>query len=190
MRAFIGIALPDDIRGALAVLQQELAGAQADVRWVLASHLHVTLKFLGEMTDAQRQAVEALLERVAARESAFLLGLSGAGAFPSIQAPRVVWVGLSEGREAVARIGQAIEDEIRLIGLRREDRPLTPHLTLGRVRSSKRRSALTQRLQESAWEVPSPWRVTSLTLYQSVLGSAGPRYTVLAEVPLRGVRRP
>ena len=109
MRAFIGIRLPDEIREALARLQEELGASGADVKWVAPSSLHVTLKFLDEITEAQRQPVEASLRRLAGTEPGFALGLDGVGAFPSMSAPRVVWVGLSEDREAVARIAQAIE---------------------------------------------------------------------------------
>ena len=185
MRAFIGIGLPEDIRRSLTQLQRELAESQADVKWVAGDHLHVTLKFLDEISEEQRRAIETLLGSVAEREEPFPLSLAGVGAFPSVNAPRVVWAGLSEGKEIGARIAQAIEAEGRTIGLRQEERPFSPHLTLGRVRSPKQREALTQRLSAVRWQLPPPWRVSSLTFYQSVLSSAGPRYTVLADIPLK-----
>ncbi len=184
MRAFIGIRLPDEIREALVRLQEELGASGADVKWVAPASLHVTLKFLDEITEAQRQAVEASLRRLAGTEPGFALGVAGVGAFPSMSAPRVVWVGLSEDREAVARIAQAIEREGTTIGLPREERPFSPHLTLGRVRSSRHLAALTQRLSASTWQPPPPWRVSLLTLYHSILGATGPTYTVLGEFPL------
>jgi 2'-5' RNA ligase len=185
MRTFIAVELPQTVRAGLVTLQGELAKAQADVKWVEPENLHLTLKFLGEITDEQRQAIESLLKRVADHEEPFTLGLGGVGAFPSVTAPRVIWVGLGEGEEPVARVAQMIEEGGRAIGLRREERPFATHLTLGRVRSSRRRTALAQLLRETTWEPPSPWRVTSITLYQSVLGPGGPRYTVLADIPLK-----
>lgn len=189
MRAFLGLALPDAVRASLDALQRELAASQADVKWVSHEHLHVTLKFLDEISEAQRQAVEALLARVARREEPFSLSLKGLGAFPSVAAPRVIWVGLAQGSEVVARIAAAIEQEGAAIPLRREERPLSPHLTLGRVRSSQNRQALAQRLRETAWKPPSPWRVSTVTLYQSVLSPAGARYTVIADIPLGSPER-
>ena len=184
MRAFIGISLSDDARAALARLQGGLGESDADVAWVAPALLHVTLKFLDEITDAQRQSVEALLTRLAGKEPAVLLGLAGLGAFPSVSAPRVVWVGLSEGCEVVARIAQAIERGGAAINVRREERPFAPHLTLGRMRSSRNLAALTQRLGSVEWPPPPPWRVSSLTLYQSVLGTGGSVYSVLGGFPL------
>ena len=184
MRAFLGIALPKSVQESLAALQGELATSRADVKWVEPANLHLTLRFLDEISDAQCHAIEALLARIATHEEPFSLRLEGVGAFPSVDAPRVIWVGLAEGREVVARMAAAIEQEGAAIPLRREERPFSSHLTLGRVRSPKQHDALTQRLRTTMWQLPPPWRVSKLTLYQSVLSPAGPRYTVLADIPL------
>lgn len=189
MRAFLAVSLPADVRASLAVLQRGLAHSNADVKWVEPENLHVTLRFLGEITEEQRLALEALLERLAPREEPFVLGLEGIGAFPSLGSPRVFWVGLSTGRETAARIAGAIEREGATILLEKAERPFAAHVTLGRVRSPRHRPALVQRLRETSWRAPDPWRVSALTLYQSVLGPGGPRYTVLAEVPLGGRSR-
>jgi 2'-5' RNA ligase len=184
MRAFIGLALPEAIRARLQRLQSELGASGVDVKWVEPANLHVTVKFLDEISEAQRQAIETMIGQVASREAPFELGLDGVGAFPSVNAPRVVWVGLAQGRESLVRIAQALEQEGQRIPLRREERAFAAHLTLGRVRSSKRLGSLAERLRSAAPPTPASWRVASLTLYQSVLGSGGPRYTVLADVPL------
>lgn len=184
MRAFIGIALPDAVRASLAILQRQVGESGADIKWVEPEHLHVTLKFLDEITEEQRGRVEALLRQVAGGEPAFTLAMEWAGAFPSVNAPRVLWVGLRQGRETVVRIAQAIEQECQAIGLRREERPFAAHVTLGRVRSPKRQDELVKRLQTAAWEPPDPFPVTALALYRSDLHPSGPRYTVLAEIPL------
>jgi len=184
MRAFLGLALPEEVRASLAALQRRLAASQADVKWVEPSNLHVTLTFLGDISDVQRQAVERLTARVAGGDAPFELGLGSLGAFPSLEAPRVVWVGLTDGAKRLAHLADAIEREGGALSLRREERAFSPHLTIGRVRSSQRREALAQQLRTAAWQPPPPWRVSSVTLYESVLGSVGPRYTVLAELPL------
>lgn len=186
MRAFIAIALPAEVREALERLQQDLAASRADVKWVEPPNLHVTMKFLGEITEDQRRAVEAMLRRLAEREAPFLLGVQTLGAFPSAAAPRVIWVGLAEGRERVQRMAEAIERGGAALALVKENRPFAAHVTIGRVRSGSHRQQLTRRLQETVWQPPAPWRVTSLALFQSVLGPGGPRYTVLADVPLSG----
>ena len=184
MRAFIGVSLPETARASLAGLQRQLGESGADVKWVQPENLHVTLKFLDEITDEQRGRVEALLGRVASGASSFTLAMDRVGAFPSLTAPRVLWVGLSEGKESVIRIAESIEREGQTIPLPREERPFAAHVTLGRVRSPRRREALSQRFQTLVWEPPAPFQVTALTLYRSDLSAAGPRYTALAEIPL------
>ena len=184
MRAFLGISLPENVRNTLKALQDELAAARADVKWVLPEQLHVTLKFLDEVSDDQRRALESLLRRIAVDEEPFLLGMGGLGAFPSLESPRVIWVGLTEGHERLARLAEVIGREGAALQLRREERPFSAHLTLGRVRSSRGVAALTQRLRATSWQPPAAWRVDAVTLYQSVLTPAGARYTVLADIPL------
>ncbi len=186
MRAFLGLSLPEDVRASLAALQRALAASQADVKWVEPPNLHVTLTFLDEISDAQRHAIERLVARVAGHEEPFLLGLGSLGAFPSLESPRVVWVGLTEGSARLARLAEAIEREGGAISLGRGERSFAPHLTLGRVRSPRRRDALAQQLRTAAWQPPAPWRVTAVTFYQSILTANGPRYAMLAEVPLTG----
>lgn len=184
MRAFIAVTLPDDIRASLSAVQGQLAASAADVKWVAGDALHVTLKFLGEITDGQRQAVEDMLRHVAGGVAPFEMRLAGVGAFPSVAAPRVVWVGIVEGREALSQLADAIEREREPLRLPGERRPFAAHVTLGRVRSPTRRQVLTEQLRAAAWHPPAPWRVTSLALYQSTLTPSGPTYTVLATIPL------
>jgi 2'-5' RNA ligase len=186
MRAFIAISLPVDIRRSLTALHQELAQANADVKWVETDNLHVTLKFLDEITEEQRRAIEGMLARVAATHPAFSLGLTQLGAFPSMGSPHVIWVGLGEGREDAARIALAVEREAEALSLRKEERPFAAHVTLGRVRSPRGRQALARQLQAAVWQPPASWRVESITLYESKISSAGPCYTTLAEIPLIG----
>src|SRR3989338_10233288 len=101
MRAFLAIELPEAVRARLAALQRDLASAKADVKWVDPNHLHVTMRFLGEIAEPQRQAVAVLIERVAGATAPMRLQLVELGAFPSPSAPRVLWVGIQEGREAL-----------------------------------------------------------------------------------------
>lgn len=184
MRAFVAITLPDAQRRTLATLQRALAESRADVKWVEPANLHLTLKFLGEIEEGQRRTVETFLQRVAARQEPFAMSLEELGAFPSPTAPRVIWVGVGQGRTEAAGLAEAIDQESVAIGVPKEERSFAAHITIGRVRSPRNRDALTRRLREATWHPPPPWRVAAVTLYQSVLSPQGPTYTVLAEAPL------
>jgi 2'-5' RNA ligase len=186
MRAFIAIPLPSAVQAAVALAIDNLAASGADVKWVAPQLLHLTLKFLGEITDEQRTGVEQVMRRVAAAEPAFQMDLAGLGAFPRMSAPQVVWVGIGAGRDAAARIAAALEQGCAdALGMAGSGRRFTAHVTLGRVRRSREKlAALAGRLQRSAWEPPPAWSARSLVLYQSVLGRDGSTYTALAEAPL------
>ena len=186
MRAFIALTLPEAVRHSLAALQDTLDASRADVRWVDAQQLHLTLKFLDDITDEQRQAVEALLVRIAQETPVLALSLEGVGAFPSMRAPRVVWVGVKEGQDDVTRLARAIEAASAALSVRRELRPFAAHVTLGRVRSSRHLSMLTRRLEQMTWQPPQPWTARAVTLYESRLGSSGATHIVLANVPFGG----
>ena len=186
MRAFIAIALPDAVRASLAALQQALARSRADVKWVEPEHLHVTMKFLGEITEEQRWAVEAMLQQITRAIQPFPLALRELGAFPSMRSPRVVWVGIEEGKEPLMRLAEGIEREGAAAALQKEERPFAAHVTLGRVRSPRSHQALVKALSDTDWPPPSPWSADHVTLYQSILSSSGPTYSVLADIPFAG----
>ncbi len=185
MRAFIGMALPQEVRESLGALQRELAKTGGDVKWVEPKNLHLTLKFLGEMSEEQCQTLEQILKTVAQHHAACSLSLGALGAFPTLNAPRVIWVDVVEGKQAVEELAQAIEQASRTVGLIGEARPFAAHITLGRVRSPRGHEALVNALRFISWQPPSAWRADRISLYQSRLGSGGPTYTVLTDVPLR-----
>jgi 2'-5' RNA ligase len=198
MRAFIAMELPGEIRERLRRLQEQLATAQADVepparagggtppriggvKWVAEDHLHVTMRFLGEITDAQRQAIERLLKTIADRANPIEAGLSHLGAFPSSASPRVIWVGIGQGSESLARIAGEIEEGLGELHLPKEERGFVPHVTLGRVRSPRNCGQLARRLSEIAWKPPGSFWIAGLTFFQSSLTSSEPIYTTLAK---------
>lgn len=184
MRAFIAVELSAEVRRAMVLLQQELAASHADVKWVEEPNLHLTMRFLGEITEDQRQAVERHLRAVAHGTAPCPLTLAEVGAFPSASSPRVVWVGAGQGKDALRNLAERLEEGLQQLGLPGEEREFAAHVTLGRVRSPKNRAQLTEHLKAVSWTPPPPWSVERLTLFQSTLTSAGPLYAVLAHAPL------
>ena len=183
MRAFLAVELPEDIRRALAQLQRRLAESHADVKWTEEANLHITMRFLGEITEPQRQGLEERLRGVASGHHVTMVQLAGVGAFPSMHSPRVLWVGIGEGQEALTKIAEEIERRVVSLGLPKEDHPFAAHVTLGRVRSPKHRAQLVTTMRNLTWTPPPPFTTTHLTLFQSTLTSAGARYAPLAKFP-------
>lgn len=182
MRAFLAVELPDDIRRALAQLQRRLAESHADVTWTKEANLHITMRFLGEISQEQREAVEQRLTQVCQHHREHPVALSQVGAFPNVSAPRVIWVGVGEGDVWLGQAARQIEEGLGDLGFPREERQFTAHVTLGRVRSPKRRAELAAQLRQATWP-PHAFRVTHLTLFQSTLTGSGPIYSALARAP-------
>ena len=183
MRAFAAIELPRPIRQAVSELSRRLARTGADVKWVELENLHVTLRFFGEISEAQRRELEHHLSATATAIPCFRLQVGTIGAFPSVMAARVIWVGLAQGCEQMQRLAAELDRVLAQAGWLREDRPFSAHVTIGRVRSPKGRSRLAEQLRAAEWTPPEPFDVDHMTLFRSELTSAGAIYTPLASFP-------
>ncbi len=189
VRAFIAIELDQQTIDALAGLQLQLKrepGAQL-VKWVAPAGIHLTLKFLGEIDRTLIPRLVAVLRDSIAGEHAFALTVSGLGAFPSLQRPNVIWAGLSGPTDAAARIARRLEDGCAALGIPREERPFSPHLTLGRVQreaapDARRQIGDSVRRQRVGEIGLLP--VDAVYLMRSELRPAGAVYSVLQKVSL------
>ncbi len=183
MRAFIALELPDSVRATLQSYQRQLIATGADVKWVEAENLHVTMRFLGEISVEQFAAVDELARRIAGGTRTFDVRLSQPGAFPSIRAPRVVWMGIADGAETLSSVVRDLEVGLGTIGISGEERAFVPHVTLGRVRSPRGRRQLVDGIEQADWRAPEPFRADALTLFESRISSGGPAYSVVSRAP-------
>lgn len=133
MRCFIAIILPDRIRDEIAKLQAELRRGGLKLRWVPPENIHLTLKFLGEITEEQSVCVGSLLAQVAAQTSAFELAVEGVGQFPPKGVPRVVWVGAGGDIPRLLDLEQRIREGLDRESIAYDKKPFHPHLTIARV---------------------------------------------------------
>jgi RNA 2',3'-cyclic 3'-phosphodiesterase len=191
IRSFIAIELPDGIRRELNAVEQKiqsLAGesARKTVRWVAASNMHLTLKFLGEVSSANLQMLTHVIKEAASHHAPFSFSVTGLGAFPNTRRPRVVWVGIEAPPDLLA-IQKAIETETRRLGYPAEERPFSPHLTLGRTAQNARPdevARLAQALNEMKIGQLGSVNASELILFRSDLRPSGAVYTPLNHFPL------
>ena len=185
MRVFIAIELPADIKLALAAVQSDLRQARAEVSWARPESLHLTLKCLGEVAASRWPEIVEACAVAAARVAPFALKVGGAGGFPNLQQPRVLWVGLTTGLVELRMLQQKLEATLQALGWAKEARTFNPHLTLGHVKTPHNLVAATARLL--AYPVPElPFQVQELVVMQSQLHPAGSIYTPLAKCDLNG----
>ena len=140
MRAFIAIDLPEPLHAALAEAQQVFRSACRDARWTRPEGIHLTLKFLGEISDAQTKQVVEALAQIGPFEP-FSVEVKGFGFFPQAQRPRVFWAGVA-APPALAELAARVESHMEKIGFAREDRAFSPHLTLARFQVPRPQPAL------------------------------------------------
>ena len=183
MRLFVAIQLPSDLAArAVEILPTSLPA----LRRVKAENLHLTLAFLGQTPDERLGDVTAAVAEAAASVAPFTLTFDRAGRFPERGRPRVVWLGIREAAPSVTALGAAVSDGLRSRGLRFDDRPLAPHLTLARVvedAGAAEAKTVGAALEDLAIAKLS-FEVDEIAVVQSVLSPKGPRYTALATVPL------
>lgn len=151
------------------------------------SNLHVTLKFLGQVDEARIPGIGAALAAVARRTPAFDLDVRGLGAFPTPTRARVLWVGLTPA-SPLAALAADIDARLAALGVERDSRPFAAHVTLGRVRESRRNPALADALARPA--DCGRLTVTRVSLMRSQLHPRGARYTELACLLLAGAASP
>jgi RNA 2',3'-cyclic 3'-phosphodiesterase len=184
IRAFLAIELPDSLRSGLAQVQEELKRSRADVRWVAPGNIHLTLKFFGNVPDDEIETLAAAARQVAAESAPLQLQVTLAGAFPSLNAPRVVWLGLGGDLVPLTQLFYRLEKAYATLGHPPEGRAFNPHLTLGRVKSPANRERLARLLAKLPPLNWPPFEVKELILFQSVLSPQGSKYTALKVIPL------
>lgn len=169
MRLFFALPLPDRIQRTLAALQADLGQA----RWVPAAQLHLTLRFLGEVDDAQAARIVAQVEadRAATPWPDVRIALRSVGLFGGIQRPRVLWTTV-EPPGPVNEIAAALERSVTAAGLPAETRPFAAHVTLARFRRADR-PRLEAFLRREATFSTDPFDVSEVILYASRLASSG-----------------
>jgi 2'-5' RNA ligase len=180
VRTFIAIDPGKPIRDRMVALQQNLARAGTELKWVEPENLHVTLLFLGEVDMLDVPRVCAAVAESAREHPAFPLSVEGTGCFPNARRPRVLWVGLGQGKQEVVALHDSLEGPLLELGCyRREERQYSPHITLGRVRSLGPNDALPALLARQASWKGGETTAQEVLVMGSELTPQGPRYTVL-----------
>lgn len=189
IRAFVAVVPGDALREAIAATIERLRPLGSAVAWVPPPNLHVTLQFLGSQSEERLAEAEAALADAAARSAPVDVTFHGVGAFPGLERPRILWIGLAQGALEVRALQARVADALAARGFPKEERPWHPHLTIGRVPDERRwrREAgppLRRALAQAATTTFGTLRVAEVALMRSDLSPAGARYTVRRSVIL------
>ncbi len=154
------------------------------MRWTNPEAIHLTLKFFGNIEESRIDPILKSIEGPIRNAHPFSLKVRGVGAFPHLKNPRVIWIGLVDEREALTTLQKQIEIYLEKIGFQPEDRPFHPHLTLGRMKSSRGKEELAGRMEGYREEAFGDFEVERVVLFKSDLRPSGPIYTSLRELRL------
>ena len=160
---------------------EQLHAISREPRWVRPGNLHVTLKFLGEVAETRSDAIRAALGEVRA-ETPVALKFHGLGFFPNEKYPRVFWAGI-EASPNLNTLAGDIEGAMEKLGIPKEQRPFSPHLTLARFERPRFSEKLRGAIAENAAQEFGMLRTNEFHLIQSKLKSSGAEYTTLASFP-------
>ena len=191
VRTFVAVELAGPQRDRLAALQAQLKKDRLarTVRWVDAENIHLTLKFLGDVESTRLPEVQRALAAACRESPAFALSLADAGAFPNLRRPNVIWVGLSGDLALATALAKKIDDACAALGFAPEERPFSPHLTLGRVKreaSPAERQGLGALIEGAKVAANEPMPVERVNLMKSELRPTGSLYTRLGQFELAG----
>jgi 2'-5' RNA ligase len=187
IRAFVAVELPQSARLQLAQVQQRLRLSLPDLAYVRPEGIHITLKFLGELSQEQIGAIASSIRTVVNGFPRFRLHVDGLGTFPEYGQPRVLWLGLQGDLKTLRLLAAKLELAMKQLGIPQEDRPFAPHLTLARVRrrlDAQELAALRQLTNQLAGGIGHEFEVTEVSLMRSHLQRGGALYERLETFPL------
>ena len=180
MRLFTGLDLPGEVTANLAELLRRLRPA-ARIRWSPLGNLHVTTKFIGEFPEERLDELKAALGGLPGR-AAVAVRLRGVGFYPNAHSANIFWCGIEA--PGLAELAADTDSAAATLGISREKRAFSPHLTLARIKQPAELEPLRQAISALSTLEFGVFGAGSFFLYRSTLAPAGSVYTKLAEFPL------
>jgi 2'-5' RNA ligase len=186
MRAFIATEIPEKIKDHLEKTQARLRRSGLRATWVKRKAMHLTLIFLGEISPPQAEKAAKILKAQVELPDPIQLKLTQLGAFPNLDFPKVVWLGLAEDIEKIKSIDFQIRKQLRQEKIPFDPKPFVAHLTLGRLRRMKPsvRKQISRMLKQFKLKEKPEFEINQIAFIKSQLTSKGPIYTILEKTNL------
>ena len=181
MRLFVALQISEEMRAAVAALGRELKPLDDSWKWARAENLHVTLKFLGEIPSDKLESVRQALRGVQG-EWPMEVEFCRLGFFPSERRPRVLWAGM-KAPPTLSALAMAIDSALAKVGVPKDEREFTPHLTLARSKAERAAPKLREALAKYSAREFGTMNASAFHLIGSKLKSTGPEYTTLESFP-------
>lgn len=187
IRLFTAIEPPREILRKIEQIQLGLQKLiQGSVRWLRPEGIHLTIKFLGDVAISRRAEIEDRLGQQVRLAAPMNLRASRLGAFPNLDRPRVIWIGIGGDIKPLEELTKRLDEAFLSLGFLAEERPFQPHLTLARVKIPKMLIGLAEAMEQDALYDAGSFTAASLSLIQSELTPQRAIYTRLASFSLEG----
>ena len=187
IRAFLAIDPPEVVLDNIQALQNRLKKSiQGAIRWVRPEGIHLTLKFFGDISAYDVENISEAIANKTANVPPITLEIRGMGAFPDLNRPRVIWLGINGQLAPLLSLQRDLEEVFSKLGFPKENRPFRAHLTMGRVKVPKGIIGLAPSVEAEGNLMAGNFTVGEITLFQSSLSPQGAIYSKLAAFPLQG----
>ena len=189
MRTFIALPLNEKLRQSLSALQSELKTVSTGIRWVTPQNIHLTLLFLGDISEDMVIPLSKTLDMVGNDNAPYAIDVSGIGFFGKARSPRVIWAGLHGELHHITVMQEQIVAAVQAVGCQYDKKPFKPHLTIGRVRSASQVKDLVAAI-DSKKNIPlGTLDIQCVLLMKSDLTPQGPVHSVLHKSSLEATIR-
>lgn len=182
-RSFIAVEANEEVRESLSEVQRKLEGTGGDLKLVRSENIHMTLRFLGDVSEKRLELVKEATDE-AIEADPFEISVEGLGVFPNPGFIRVVWAGVGRGTSELESLREKIDQELSEIGVPPEDKDFTPHFTIARVKSGRAKDKINSVVQNSSDRTWGSIQVEEIELKESELTPEGPIYTTLEKFGL------
>jgi 2'-5' RNA ligase len=190
IRAFIAIELPSDVKSRLREFQSGLRRPQqVFVKWVSPDSIHLTLKFLGDITAEQADRINTALKPIAEGHNRFTVHTAETGCFPDLRRVRVFWLGLGGDTDSLLNLQKTVDVQMAKYGFPVENRPFTAHLTIARLKdecTQDQRLEFAELVNDKKFVPEAAIKADSIVLMTSRLAPQGAIYSKLGEHNLKG----
>jgi len=184
IRSFVAFDIDNQlVLQRLGEAQGTLTKTGADLSLVKPQNIHITLRFLGDITPVMVERIDKEMQSIIF--SPFEAEIKGVGVFPNLSYPRVVWAGILQGAEELRKVFEQLELRLRQLGFAPDDKGFSPHLTIARVRSGRNKQELADCVNELSSFEFGKVHADCLMLKKSILTPQGPIYSTLKETHAR-----
>ncbi|MFH1665241.1 MAG: RNA 2',3'-cyclic phosphodiesterase [Candidatus Omnitrophota bacterium] len=183
MRCFIALEFSDEAMKEFLRTTDILRKADAEIKWLSADTVHLTLKFLGDIPEEKAPVITARLRETVRGCRPFTIEFSGIGVFPGWDRPKVLWIGVGKGAREVVDLASRVDGAMALEGFEQDERPFSPHITMGRIKGPKNKKKL-EGLLKSIHVEPASSFISRIIVFKSVLTEKGAIHTPLDTVDL------